>query len=99
MEKTARAIKAIKLVAAIGGLAARWNATALQIAKLADDNDWRAIAKVAGVNEPSEQTKALVLESLESADRILTQVQPERHIGYCAFWRGGECDCLVAVRS
>lgn len=73
-EAQARTTKAMKLIAAIGGFAAKNGFTSLQVAKQADAHDREVFARLAGVNAPSDETWALVIDSLTFAQSIADQV-------------------------
>lgn len=73
-ERSARLAKAMKLIAAVTRFSAAHRLNAADVARYADCRDRIIFAKLAGVHTPSDETWALVVESLAGAERVVAQV-------------------------
>lgn len=75
-EEQARTVKALKLIAAVSGFAVKWGLDVERAVKLASASDRVVIARIAGVNPPSDETWKLVVDSITGAKALVAQVSP-----------------------
>lgn len=74
-EAQARTVKAMKLIAAVSGFAVKYGLDVEQVVRLASQSDRATFAQLAGVHIPSDETWALVVDSITGANAILAQVR------------------------
>lgn len=76
-ETQARVTKALRLVAAVGGFAAKFGLDPERVVRVADDDARRMFAILAGVHPPSDATWALVRGSVLGAAALTRGGGPE----------------------